>query len=81
MMTASAPASRYFRARWMASSMSVESVRAMMQSGVCRALSAAASLLRYCSAGSTRLPSACPQRFGEIWSSIWIAATPADSTS
>ena len=58
------------------------SVRAMRKkSGVRRASTAARIFETNSSREMTSLPSRWPQRLGETWSSMWMAATPRASYS
>ena len=57
-----------------------ESVRAMIRKPGSRRVAAAARILAIQSSrGTISLSSRWPQRLGETWSSIWMAATPACS--
>ena len=46
-----------------------------------RASSAWRTVRANASGATTCLPASSPQRFGKVWSSIWIALTPAASNS
>ena len=81
----SAPASSAALTRAIASSNPFTvraSLRAMItKSGSCRAATAARIFETYASRLISSLLSRWPQRFGETWSSMWIAATPRASNS
>jgi hypothetical protein len=53
----------------------------MTKSGSVRASTAALILPAISSAEISSLPTMCPHRFGLIWSSMWMPATPAASNS